>query len=203
MARWWCWARYTLAYPSVYPLREEILTAFEAADALVVEVDIAGGNALALQQMMLTRGTYPPGESLQQHLSPAVYDQLVQYLQGRGLPLDMFSSLRPGLVVTMLTTTRMMELGLKPEYGIDQHFLQLARDDKEILQLESIEQQIELLLDFGDPDLLLEQTLVQLEGIEQYLQPLYAAWLAGDAEQLDRLIRADQVASHPEFEPVF
>jgi uncharacterized protein YbaP (TraB family) len=192
-----------LAYPSVYPLRSEIMAAFDAADSLVVEVDPGAASAAELQQLMLAKGAYPPGEDLQQHLSPRVYAQLEDYLEGRGLSLPMFAGLRPGLVVTLLTTSRMIELGMKPALGIDQYFLRLARGHKEILQLETAEQQIDLLLDFGDPDLLLEQSLLQLASIEQYLRPLYEAWLAGDAQRLEALLREDALARQAQFRPVY
>ena len=192
-----------MAYPDIYPLRASIEQAFAAADTLVVEVDISGANAADIQQLMLEKGMLPEGESLEQYLSPQTWDQLQAYLRSRGLPVAMFAHLRPGLVVTTLSTLRIAELGMRAELGIDQHFLAQARDKKTVLELESAEQQIDLLLDFPEPDLLMSQTLLQLQDIDLYLRPVYDAWRAGDVRRLNQLFLVDERERYPQFEPVY
>jgi len=192
-----------MAYPDIYPLREEIEAAFAAADTLVVEVDISGANTLEIQQLMLEKGVLPEGENLQQALSSQTWEDLQSYLRSRGLPAEMFARLRPGLVITTLSSMRLAELGMSPEMGIDRHFLDLAVGHKPVLELESAAQQIELLLSFPDQDLLMAQTLVQLGEIDLYLRPIYDAWRAGDAAQLNRLLLTDERQRHPEFEQLY
>ena len=189
-----------LAFADIYPLRPAIEDAFASADKLVVEVDVGGPNALALHQMLLQRGTLPAGQSLPDQLSPPVWEALQTYLRSRGLPLEGFVRLHPALVVTTLSTMRLMELGMRPELGIDQHFLDVARDRKPILELETAQQQFDLLLDFPDPNFLVEQTLVQLDEIDLYLRPIYEAWKAGDAERLNQLLLEDELAREPRFQ---
>ena len=192
-----------MAYPEIYPLRREIEDAFAAADTLVVEVDISGANTQALQQLMLEKGTLPEGESLHQYLSEQTWADLQTYLRSRALPVELFARLRPGLVVTTLSSMRIAELGMRVEWGIDQHFLNRARGHKTVLELESAQQQIDLLLDFPEPDLLVSQTLVQLDEIDLYLRPIYDAWRAGDATLLARLLLEDERERFPQFQPVY
>jgi uncharacterized protein YbaP (TraB family) len=192
-----------MAYPEIYPLRDALEQAFAEADKLVVEVDIGGANTLAIQQLMLERGMLPEGESLQQYLLPQTWADLQYYLSSRGLPVDMFARLRPGLVVTTLSSMRIAELGMRPELGIDRHFLDRAKDKKPIMELESVQQQIELLLAFPEPDLLISQTLVQLDEIDLYLRPIYDAWRAGDGQLLNRLLLVDEQERNPQFQPVY
>jgi uncharacterized protein YbaP (TraB family) len=192
-----------MAYPDIYPLREEIEAAFAAADTLVVEVDISGANTLEIQQLMLEKGVFPEGESLQQALSGQTWEDLQSYLRSRGLPVELFARLRPGLVITTLSSMRIAELGMRPELGIDQHFLDLAVGHKPVLELESAAQQIDLLLSFPDQDLLMTQTLVQLGEIDLYLRPIYDAWRDGDAALLNRLLLTDERQRHPEFELLY
>jgi uncharacterized protein YbaP (TraB family) len=192
-----------MAYPEIYPLRDALEQAFAEADKLVVEVDIGGANTLAIQQLMLERGMLPEGESLQQYLLPQTWADLQYYLSSRGLPVDMFARLRPGLVVTTLSSMRIAELGMRPELGIDRHFLDRAKDKKPIMELESVQQQIELLLAFPEPDLLISQTLVQLDEIDLYLRPIYDAWRAGDPQLLNRLLLVDEQERNPQFQPVY
>ena len=192
-----------MAYPEIYPLRREIEDAFAAADTLVVEVDISGANTQALQQLMLEKGMLPEGESLHQYLSEQTWADLQTYLRSRALPVELFARLRPGLVVTTLSSMRIAESGMRVEWGIDQHFLIRARGHKTVLELESAQQQIDLLLDFPEPDLLVSQTLVQLDEIDLYLRPIYDAWRAGDAALLARLLLEDERERFPQFQPVY
>ena len=192
-----------MAYPDIYPLRAEIEAAFAVADTLVVEVDISGANTLAIQQRMMEKGLLPEGESLEQYLSGQTWSDLQAYLRSRALPVELFARLRPGLVVTTLSSMRIAELGMRAELGIDQHFLNLARGTKNVQELESAEQQIDLLLEFPEPDLLLSQTLIQLDEIDLYLRPVYDAWRAGDAALLYRLLLEDERERNPQFGPVY
>jgi uncharacterized protein YbaP (TraB family) len=198
----WLLGSMHLARPDVYPLRREITAAFESSDNLVVEVDIGGANQLEIQQRMLEMGTYPPGKSIVDDLSPQTWKALQVRLEASGLPAFMMVQLKPGLVITTLTTMEMMKLGLSPEYGIDKHFLGLARGYKPIVEMESIDQQIGLLLDFPKPDLLVRQTLFQMDSLEASMQQLISSWKSGDAEALRRLVIDDELSNHPEFRPL-
>lgn len=188
-----------MAFHDIYPLRQEIEDAYAAAEHLVVEVDIGGANALAIQQSILQRGLLPEGELLSEQLSESAWKALEKYLRSRGLPVEGFQALRPGLVVLTLTTMRLMEMGMDPELGIDQHFLKAARGHKPILELETAQQQIDLLLGFPDANLIVEQTVGQLNSIDLYMRPIYEAWKAGDASALNRLLLEDELAREPRY----
>jgi uncharacterized protein len=192
-----------LAYSEIYPLRDEIVEAFDQADTLVVEVDVTGPRALEIQQMILQRGMLPPDQTLDQLLSEPVWKALKKYLRSRGLPVEGFLGLHPALVVSTLGTMRLMELGMRPDMGIDQHFLKLARDNKPIVELETAEQQLELLMGFPDADLLMEQTLIQLGEIDLGIRAIYEAWKVGDAQQLNQLLLEDDLAGDPRFRELY
>ena len=192
-----------MAYPALYPLREAIEQAFAAADTVVVEVDIRDPNAQRIQQLFLAAGTLPPGQRLQDQLSADTLSALDSYLAVRGLPLAAFEQLQPGLVVVTLSTLRLVELGLDPQWGVEQHFLDRLGPGQTVVELETAEQQVELLLDFPDADRLLAQGLQQLDQAESLLDPLYRAWLAGDLDELDRLLLREERAANPEFEAVY
>jgi uncharacterized protein YbaP (TraB family) len=192
-----------MAYPDLYPLRDGIENAFAAADTLVVEIDIRGDKALHIQQLFLEAGTLPPGQTLKDQLAPETVAALDEYLAKRGLPLAPFERLQPGLVVVTLSTLRLAELGLDPQWGVEQHFLRRLQPGQAVMELETAEQQVALLLEFPDADRLLAQSLQQLEQADSVLGPLYSAWLAGDLEELDRLLLREERAANPEFEPVY
>ena len=201
-AKTWLLGSVHLARPDMYPLRAEIMQAFDSADNLVVEVDIGGGNQLAIQQQMLALGSYPPGKTIRDDLSASTWAKLEKALQASGLPPMMMEGLKPGLVVTTLTTMELMKLGLNPELGIDKYFLTQARGRKPIIELETVEQQISLLLDFPNQDLVVRQTLYQLGSLESSMERLLRYWKQGDAQGLRKLVIDDELARHPEFRPL-
>ncbi|MFT6957638.1 MAG: hypothetical protein ACJAYC_002651 [Halieaceae bacterium] len=192
-----------VAFEDIYPLREEIETAFSRSNTLVVEVDIGGAGALEIQQLLLEHGALPPGGSLEQSLSPSTWDALQKYLRSRALSLEIFVGLKPALVATALSALRLAELGMHSELGIDQHFLNQARGSKDIVELETPEEQVSLLLDVPQPDLLMVQTLTQLDGIDLFIRPIYDAWRLGDSEKLNNLLLEDKRHQHPELEPIY
>ena len=198
----WLLGSMHLARADIYPLRQDIMRAFEQAEALVVEVDISGGRQQALRERMLSLGSYPPGQSIHDDLGAATWNQLEARLAAVGLAPSMMERLRPGLVVTTLSTMEMMRLGLNPELGIDRYFLSLARADMPVIELETAAQQIALLLDFPRPELLVQQTLVQLDDLEPSMNRLIALWRAGDAAGLRKLVIDDELREHPEFRPL-
>ncbi|MCZ6832032.1 MAG: TraB/GumN family protein [Gammaproteobacteria bacterium] len=192
-----------LARGDIYPLRAGIMQAFAGAETLAVELDISAGNQLQIQQMILARGSYPAGESIRDHLSATTWRSLQHYLSDTGLPTQMLERMRPGLLVTTLSTLEMMKLGLSPELGIDRYFLEQARGQKNIHEMETIEQQIGLLLDFPQEDLLVRQTLAQLENMADIMDELVSAWKRGDAPALKKLLLDDELAKNPEFRSVY
>ena len=192
-----------MAFPDVYPLREDLETAFENADALVVEVDITGTGAAEIQRLLLDEGMLPSGQTVEQYLSTPVWRSLLAYMDSHALPGDSFVRMKPGLLATTLSALRLAEFGMQLEHGIDRHFLNRVQGDKPVLELESPAEQVALLLDFPDADLLMAQTLLQLEAMEAIIAPVYEAWLEGDSATLNQLLLAQERSSHPEFEAIY
>jgi uncharacterized protein YbaP (TraB family) len=192
-----------LARADVYPLRSGIMQAFAAAETLAVELDVSEENQARIQQMILARGSYPDGESIRDHLSADTWRSLQQYLSGTGLPPHMLESMRPGLLIVTLSTLEIMKLGLSPELGVDRYFLDQARGKKRIHELETIEQQVGLLLDFPHEDLLVRQSLAQLDNMGTLMDELVAVWKRGDAPALQKLLLDDELARYPEFRVVY
>ena len=192
-----------MAFPDVYPLREDLEMAFAQADALVVEVDITGTGAAEIQRLLLDKGMLPAGQTVEHYLSPPVWHSLQAYLDRHALSGDSVVRMKPGLLATTLSALRLAEFGMQVEHGIDRHFLNRAQGAKPVLELESPAEQVALLLDFPDPDLLMAQTLLQLEDMEAIIAPVYEAWLEGDSTTLYQLLLAQERASHPEFEAIY
>ena len=194
-----------LATADFYPLRKEILQAFEASDALVVEADIlAAESDLQLQQQIMRESLYPQGQSLRDELSAEVYRQLLDWLNNKQLPEALFMRQRPAIAMITLSMMEMQAQGLDPTLGIDRHFLERAhRADKPVVELEGTLQQLKLLNELENPDLLLQQTLEQLQEIKAFVPQLTSAWKTGNEDTLYQLVIADGLEDHPEYQELY
>lgn len=192
-----------LARAGLYPLRADIMQAFERSDGLVVEVDIGGHSELEVQQQVMLRGLYPPELGLADDLSAATLALVRAHIRKAGLPEAMLERMRPGLVAMMLSVHELQKLGLDTDFGVDRYFLERARGRIDITELETVDEQLSLVLDVPEPELFMLQTLDELAQLQAFMGPLEDAWRRGDALRLEQLVLREPLAAHPEYRPLF
>ena len=169
-----------------YPLPAEFEQAYELAEKLVFEVDIAQVNTLEFQQKLLQKALYRDGSTLASHLQPATFNQLQEFMIQRGIPLENMLSFKVGMLLTILTVNELQRNGIQG-IGVDQYFNLKAREDKKpIAALETIEQQIDFLtsLGEGEEDQIVLQTIEELENFGEDFSTLKSAWRSGDMPAL-------------------
>ncbi|MDH5611061.1 MAG: TraB/GumN family protein [Gammaproteobacteria bacterium] len=180
------------ANDSFYPLRAEIERAFDASENLVVEVDMNSPGATArFQHLMQSEGSYSGNETLKDHLSKKTYEQLQNYLNESGISPSMVERQKPGIVVLTLAAIQAQQAGLKPEQGIDVHFMEKAKNHKKILALETMDEQLRIFLDIEDADLLLQDSFYALETVEEEMDTMISAWKQGDEKAIQKLLFDD------------
>jgi uncharacterized protein YbaP (TraB family) len=180
-----------LARPELYPLKSVIEEAYDKSDVLVVELDAQSqASALYMQNAIKRLGSYPKGKTLQTELSETTYTALKRYTHKAGLPLQAMEKMRPWTVMLQLSMTEMLRLGYSPEFGIDKHFLDRAKQDrKRISALETIQEQMALLSrdDRAYQERLLRYTLSSMSSMEPMLKKLSFSWKNGDAETIEKM----------------
>ncbi|MCF7980475.1 MAG: TraB/GumN family protein [Pseudomonadales bacterium] len=186
-----------------YPLRKEIEIAFAKSDHLAVEVDIATVDPIQTQAYLFEIGTYPAGETIRDHIDPTTFRLLEQHLSKRHLPTPLFLQYKPGMLVMSLTSLELINLGLSPDQGLDLHFLSRARGNKTIVELETLEQQLDLLVNMRESQQMLRQTLEEFEEYPQLMTSLVDIWKRGDTEQLNDLLIEKPLRDFPDSRPVF
>ena len=196
--------------PDLYPLGDEIEDAFAECQVLAVEVDLAAQDQEALQALLLEKGVYGDGDSLDRHLTRPTYERVRKYCSANGLPAVLTDRLRPWALTVLVTMLEAQKAGLKPELGIDQHFINLAKesagkDRKDVVELESADEQLSLLAGFPDRQQaeFLDATLEGAATTKQAVAKILEAWKAGDAEAMHKLTAADPVKKRPGLRPVF
>ncbi len=164
-----------------YPLAGVIEDAFETCETLAVEADItnvAPGTLQALRQAAF----YAPGDSLVSHISAQTYSYVIEQAATLGLPAGAVNRQRPWFLGITVSSLELMRLGYDPNYGIDKYFLTRASGKKKIVELESLQYQINLLsgLPDGEQESFLLYTVKDLKSTGEQVDALMAAWGRGD-----------------------
>jgi len=111
---------------------------------------------------------------------------------------------KPWFVALTLQAMELMKSGYDPRYGVDQHFLSKAQGKKRILELESLDEQINLLSGFSDKEqeLFLLYTLETLSSMGGQADALVRAWRSGDAPAVESIM-AESVTKDRAIAPIF
>lgn len=181
------------ANESAYPLSQAVKSAFEVSDYLAVECDIAEAESLANQIRITRRVTLAQGQTIYNFVSQDTYDRVKEYLSSKGLYMDLYEQYHPYMLMSALELAQITESGLDYEYGLDRYFLDLAKNaGKGILEMESVDEQLDLLLNRLSPavwDMLLEGYLPpSAETSVLMTRLLYDAMLVGDATAVSGLL---------------
>ncbi len=172
-----------------YPLSPKIETAFEKSDTLVVEANVQEQGKMNTQAIM-EKGLYPSNDSIAGHLSPETYEFLKNEAAKLNLPLEMINRQKPWLLSMTLEAIELLKLGYDPNYGVDNYFLSGATGRKKILELESIDEQINLVANLSDreQELLLLLTLKDLQNASREIDQVVQAWKSGNTKGMEAVM---------------
>ncbi|MBI5639710.1 MAG: TraB/GumN family protein [Nitrospirae bacterium] len=172
----------------IYPLNRKIEEAFERADILAVEADINNMGQMNVFDV-LGNAMYPGEDTIERHISRDTYELLRKEAAGIGLPMELLIKQRPWFLALTLTSLELLKLGFDPSLGIDIHFLTKAQGRKKIVELESIDFQINLLSGFPerDQEIFLLYTLKDLNMLRKESDALLRAWSGGDVRAMESI----------------
>lgn len=188
-----------LLRPTDFPLPAPFETAYQAADQLYFETDIASLNDFSVQAKMLQALTYPDEQSLKTVLDAESYQALTDHLATTGMPLQMLEKFKPGLLVSTLQVIEFQKLGFTPQ-GVDAYFNSRARGDgKPVGELEPVDAQIAFIADMGvgNESDFIRLSLEDLKDIDTSMDQMIAAWRTGDHAGLATLFVNDMKEEHP------
>jgi uncharacterized protein YbaP (TraB family) len=188
----------------LYPLAPVIEDSFKQSDTLIEEIDPANSTAsLRLVQDIIKGGMYPAGDSIANHLTEETRARLTEYAKAGRLGAD-YTRAKPWLLSLMITQHQLKEIGFDQSKGLDQHFMQEAKDThKAIEALETADSQLRMFSSFSDEfqDQLLLATLLDASKATEILDRTLAAWTSGNTEAMDDLINRD-VRDNPVLQPL-
>ncbi len=189
---------------SFYPLREEIERAFRSSDHLVVEINIDEEKAERYRELIRLKGSYRGDATIRDEISEETYRQLDYRLNQLGMSLDMVHKQKPGVLVLTLTAVQVMKMGFMPGLGIDAHFLRgAANTNKNIIELETVDEQLDVFLNITDGDLLLREALFSLHEAEMLMMDMTLCWKKGDEACLEGILFEDALTRYPSFVNIY
>lgn len=185
-----------------YPLDKAIEEAFESTKKLVMEIDLESATPEKAQKIMLEKGLYRDGTTLQQNVEKETYDLAEQRAKELGVDLRGMNPLKPWVVALTLTSLKLQKLGFDSNYGIDRYFADRAKTSgKTISGLETLEFQIGLMdqLSRKDQESLLRETLKELDLLDGSVDRIVQAWMKGDVNVMEDLLLAG-MREYPEVQ---
>ncbi len=174
-----------------YPLKQSIENAYLDAEKLVFEIHLDSAESLSTQMMIMSKGMFTDGTTLENSLDEETYTLVKQISQDLGLNIEQMTRFKPWFLTVTLMTLKLQRLGFNPNYGIDKYFFNKAKSaGKEIGDLETVKFQIDLfdtLSKMNQKEFIL-QTLRELDILEEDIDDLIDAWETGNTTRLDSLV---------------
>jgi uncharacterized protein YbaP (TraB family) len=161
-----------------FPLDSIIEKAYQDSDFLAVELNVDNINPM---EVML-KGVYSGDSTLRDNLSDKSYQKISEIFKKNNIPEASYSKFRPWLAIMTVTQLEVSKSGYDSQSGIDYYFLQKSKkDDKEVLELESLEEQIKALSSLDKmADDYFNYAIEEMDKTGDYIDDIYKYWSRGD-----------------------
>jgi uncharacterized protein YbaP (TraB family) len=176
--------------PGLEWFNDEVKMAFDASNALFVEVQLPEDQQLLAEQVR-KYGMLPTGKTLPSMLSKQGAQALGDDLAALGLPRTTLDAYKPFFAAVSLTMLHLMKDGLSADEGVEKLLEKSAKAaSKPVGSLETMEFQLSLFdaLPQAEQVRMLEDGLKNKEFANGNLDDIVAAWGKGDAEGVAKII---------------
>ena len=181
----------------IHKFDERFLKLYDEMDSLAVELDITT-PMLDVNQYLLGNG-----QTLKDVLGTDLDNKLKSLSEKHPkFMYSLYGSFKPGVVYSDLSQVIYQEIGYTKD-GVDMYFLKNAHDtNKEIIELETWELQLNLLLNESNELYvkLLNEVVDTFDESYDYAKELYEAYLTGDPDKINKLSNEeDEEENDPEI----
>lgn len=179
---------------SDHPIPSAIYDAYADAEVLIMELDMDDIDLVAEQALISELGLIQGGGALRDLMGANLYAEAESLANELQIPLTLLANSEPWYAAITVEVMMLMRAGFSPMHGIEMHLSEIAaRDNKEILGLETTRQQLELLdnLSLTTQREMLMQALTDSADLAHVMDDLIDAWRYGDVEFLEENLLAD------------
>ncbi|MEO7478832.1 MAG: TraB/GumN family protein [Lysobacteraceae bacterium] len=171
-----------------YPLSPDVNAAYKDAEKLVFEIAPGEMNSPSTMLLTIQHGMYhDPNRKLQDDLPASTWKELVAYGTKNKLSEATLQKFEPWMASLTLVAIETEKMGMKPEMGLDMHFMQMASTDhKPTAGLETVDQQLAIF--YNSPlklqqDMLL-QSLDEIANFKKEMDEEHDEWRRGDVQAM-------------------
>jgi len=170
-------------------LSPQLELAYQASDAIVMEVDLDDLNPLEAVEFVSSHGTLPEAQTLADVIGAKQYAGIVKLANTLDLPELAIARLEPWAAAMVVTQFALMKSGYETQLGVDMQLTERARQDhKPIDGLETVVDQLGIF----DSRSVSEQSKFLIDAARDVpkmhadLERLVTAWRKGDLRGLER-----------------
>ena len=169
---------------SFYPLPATVENALRRSAKLVLEADISNTADGAEISKLLT---YTPPDSIEKHISAALYERVKQQAIRLRWQPNGFSNMKPFIVVGALSINEYMRLGYDMTEGVETYLIKRAKEEnKPVLELESQLGQMSIFSNMPAAlqEAMLDNALATIEAgkTSDQITGVVNAWQSGDVK---------------------
>ncbi len=176
---------------SDYPLPKEFESAYAAADQVIFETDIEALRSPDIRLLMMSKGMYTGGDTLEKKLSKKAYESLVKFCNDRSMSIDFLQNFKPWMAAMTLLILELGKNGISAADGLDMYFSNKAKkDEKQTGGLEDVYKHAELLSSLGEEfdDTIIESFIREVEKLQAVMKDLIKSWRVGDEAGIDKYL---------------
>ncbi|MDB6129361.1 MAG: GumN family protein [Verrucomicrobiales bacterium] len=187
---------------SHYPLAPVIENAFTNSQSIAFETDMKEMEAPATQFLLLEKGTYQNGDTIEKHLSPKTYGLLKQKFEEEMGTADLMTGFRPWFAAFTLVAVELQKMGFDASQGMDQYFHKKAQE-RQMTEtgLEPLAVQIAMIADLGakNEEEFVLQTISEMNDFKKEFDQIISAWQTGNTAALEKQLLAS-FKGYPDIE---
>ncbi|MFH1999817.1 MAG: TraB/GumN family protein, partial [Planctomycetota bacterium] len=195
-----------LCKKEIYPLDQAITQAYEESKFLALEADPSPEKMMPIvQKFIMENGLYMDGTSIKDHISEEAYKKVEPFFKDRGMSMDQMGKMRPWLLSLQIQSMEAMKLGLDPDAGLDNYFLNRSKKEgKELKEMESATLQLEMFRSFSDElqELALVNTLDEVADMEGRFKKMESAWITGNPKAMNDVLE-EELKKEPGLKPYY
>ncbi len=172
-----------------YPLPGQIQQAYDAADVLIMELDLDDIDPLEMQAIVQDLAIDSRGRDLASLMGPKDFQKAKRGINQLAIAIEPLAAYEPWFVALQVTQIKLAESELKHGLGIEAWFVtQASKDGKPLHGLETLRDQLGALdsLPGKAQRKFLLQTIDEARDMEVGVNALINAWRQGDVVTLER-----------------
>jgi len=182
----------------MYPFTDAIESAFNESEYLGVEINASNKKT---GEELLEAARFGNNKTIKEELSPTLYSRLSEKFTQYGIEIDMFKQYKPWFFASIISLFNLSELGYMADYGVELYFLNRVENKKDIVELESVDEQTKM-MDSIDGELFLNYSLLGLESTNEEVEELIKNWKTGNVIGIEKIIFSDKYNSLPKIDTI-